>query len=270
MSEQNVILEIAPALAESDEAARLREKFGHGAPGDGDAAVLRLDEQGLSLVSGEQSLRGDFTRMLPRLKTGRISGELLVRAAKIKGADSPTAVDATAGLGEDSLLLAAAGFHVTLYERNQVIYELLRDAMTRAAAVPELAAIIARMEVRNGDSTVAMASLDVPPDVILLDPMFPARQKSALVKKKLQMIQRLESPCDDERHLLLTAMRAGPKKLIVKRPPKGPHLADIKPDHSIEGKAVRYDCFVSPKDRLHRIEGGSYTVASSTDSRGER
>ena len=220
-----------------------------------DELTLVRDEEGLALVGEGQVLRGDFTRMLPRIKAGRLNSELLVKAAKIKKAEGElTAVDATAGLGEDSLLLAAAGFRVTLYERNPVVYELLKDALERASQIPELAPVVARMTAVHADSVAGMASLETPPDVILLDPMFPARQKSALVKKKLQMIQKLEQPCDDEITLLLTAMEAKPKKLIVKRPPKGEYLAGLKPDHSIEGKAVRFDCFASPYDRLEKFK----------------
>ena len=220
-----------------------------------DELTLVRDEEGLALVGEGQMLRGDFTRMLPRIKAGRLNSELLVKAAKIKKAEGElTAVDATAGLGEDSLLLAAAGFNVTLYERNPVVYELLKDALERAAQIPELTPVVARMTAVHADSVAGMASLETPPDVILLDPMFPARQKSALVKKKLQMIQKLEQPCDDEITLLLTAMEAKPKKLIVKRPPKGDYLAGLKPDHSIEGKAVRFDCFASPYDRVEKFK----------------
>ena len=220
-----------------------------------DELTLVRDEEGLALVGEGQMLRGDFTRMLPRIKAGRLNSELLVKAAKIKKAEGElNAVDATAGLGEDSLLLAAAGFRVTLYERNPVVYELLKDALERASQIPELAPVVARMTAAHADSVAGMASLEAPPDVILLDPMFPARQKSALVKKKLQMIQKLEQPCDDEITLLLTAMEAKPKKLIVKRPPKGDYLAGLKPDHSIEGKAVRFDCFASPYDRLEKFK----------------
>ena len=220
-----------------------------------DERNLVRDEAGLALVGEGQVLRGDFTRMLPRIKAGRLSSELLVKAAKIKKAEGElTAVDATAGLGEDSLLLAAAGFNVTLYERNPLVYELLKDALDRAALSPELAPVVARMNAVHADSVAGMRVLETSPDVILLDPMFPARQKSALVKKKLQMIQKLERPCDDEIGLLLAAMEARPKKLIIKRPPKGDYLAGLKPDHSIEGKAVRFDCFVSPYDRLEKFK----------------
>ena len=216
---------------------------------------LRRDDQGLALVSEDQILRGDFTKMIPRVKAGNISKELLVKAAKIKDGNHPLrAVDATAGLGEDSLLLAAAGFQVTLFERNPVIYQLLTDALERAAEIPELASIATRMTVRNEDSIEAMKSLDFTPDVILLDPMFPERQKSALVKKKLQMIQKLETPCMNEKEIVSAAMNAKPKKLIIKRPPKGPWLAGLKPDYSNEGKAVRFDCFVNPFDRIHKFD----------------
>lgn len=219
-----------------------------------DMQLIR-DENGLSLAADGQILRGDFTKMIPRIKQGAISKELLARAAKIKDADKPlTAVDATAGLGEDSLILAAAGFHVQMFERNPVIHELLEDAINRALDIPELAGIVARMELHHGDSIEGMKNLEETPDVILLDPMFPERQKSALVKKKLQVIQKLEIPCNDEAELILTAMMAKPKKLIIKRPPKGPYLAGLKPDFSIEGKAVRFDGFASPYDRLEKFK----------------
>lgn len=217
-----------------------------------DVPVLIRTEEGLALVSEGQVLLGDFTRLLPRLK--RLQTELLVKAAKIKNPEGElTAVDATAGLGEDSLLLAAAGFRVKMFERNPVVFAMLEDALRRAAEHPELAQIVGRMEAFHADSLEAMGGLEQPPAVILLDPMFPARQKSALVKKKLQMIQKLEQPCDDEARMLLTAMEARPKKLIVKRPPKGAWLADLKPDHSIEGKAVRFDCFTSPYERIEKF-----------------
>lgn len=224
-----------------------------------DGMILSAEPEGLTLIYEDQKLRGDFTKMLPRLKQNNLPKELLVKTAKIKTADRDAdapliAIDATAGLGEDSLLLAAAGFHVKLYERNPVIHQLLQDTLRRAADIPELAGIVQRMELHHEDSIEAMKHLEHSPDVILLDPMFPERQKSALVKKKLQMIQKLEIPCADEKELLRTAMEAAPKKLIIKRPPKGPYLADMKPDYSTSGKAVRFDCIVDPQNKLHKLK----------------
>jgi 16S rRNA (guanine1516-N2)-methyltransferase len=83
--------------------------------------------------------------------------------------------------------------------------------------------------------------------LVLLDPMFPERRKSAISKKKMQLFQKLEAPCDDEAELLDAAFAAKPRKVIVKRPPKGPFLAGRKPSYSLTGKAVRYDCYVLPR-----------------------
>lgn len=248
----SIFLDIAPEFSGSEAAFHLQKHFLHD---DSASLTLRLDGEGLSLHADGQVLRGDFVKMLPRVKPGMPAHEMLVKTAKIKHADGPlTAVDATAGLGEDSILLAAAGFQVTMFEKNPVIHALLSDALERAKDIPELAEIVSRMELHHADSIEGMKSLAFRPDVILLDPMFPARQKSALVKKKLQMIQKLEFPCVDEAEMLLSAMGAGPKKLIIKRPPKGPWLAGIKPDHSTEGKAVRFDCIVNPLDRIEKFK----------------
>ena len=164
------------------------------------------------------------------------------------------AVDATAGFGEDSLLLAAAGYNVELYEYDPVIAALLRDALRRAAKSSDdaLRDAVSRMDLREGDSVSAMRAMagsNEPPDIVLLDPMFPERRKSALVKKKFQLLQQLESPCEgaDEGELLEAAEATGPRRIIIKRPLKGPYLAGRRPGYSITGKAVRYDCIVIPR-----------------------
>ena len=207
---------------------------------------LREGPDGLALSDGTMSVHGDFVRMLPRLRPGNLNRELLVKAAKVKRADDRTltAIDATAGLGDDSLLLAAAGFDVTMFERNPVIAALLRDTLERSATVPDLSPIVGRMHLVEGESTDAIPHLDFQPDVVLLDPMFPAKEKDAAAKKKLQMLQRLEQPCDDENALLEAAFAAQPRKIVVKRPVKGPHLANRKPSYSLSGKAIRYDVYV--------------------------
>ena len=224
---------------------------------------LREEPEGLTLCGNGLELRGDFTLMLPRLRPGNLQREFLVKASRIKGlGERPFAVDATAGLGEDSILLAAAGYFVRMYEHNPVIAALLRDALRRAAEIPELKEYASRMELVEGDSTEALLKMarqaldaeasaaaqetEFPavPDLILLDPMFPARQKSALIGKKLQLLQKLEMPCASEEALLAAALGTGARRVVVKRPLKGPYLAGKKPDYDITGKAIRYDCYV--------------------------
>lgn len=146
---------------------------------------LKVSRDGLSLMRDGMELRPDFAEMLPRIKQGALQREMLVKAARVKGVEAPRAVDATAGLGEDSLLLAAAGFTVTLCEADPVIAALLEDALARASAHEVLGPIVERMHLVAGDSRITLeragASMDAQPDVVYLDPMFPGRTKSAAV-----------------------------------------------------------------------------------------
>lgn len=216
--------------------------------GEGELCLL-MTAEGLALSDGNLRLSADFTPMEKRLTRANLPRELLVKAARLKNqTGQPLAVDATAGLGEDSLLLAAAGFDVRLYEYNPVIAALLRDALRRAGEVPSLSAAVSRMKVFEEDSVAALPLLEQSPDVVLLDPMFPARQKSALIKKKFQLLQQLECPCSEESALLAAAGAASPRKIIIKRPLKGPFLADKKPSYSLEGKAIRYDVHVYARE----------------------
>lgn len=209
--------------------------------------VLEETENGLCLRSGELTLLPDFDDMAKRLVPSNLNGEIIIKAARFKkNGQMLIATDATAGLGEDSLLLAASGFTVHMYEKNPVIWALLSDALARAlvsenTAVREAAS---RMILHSGDSVAAMKSIDYTPDLILLDPMFPKRQKTGLIKKKFQLLQQLENPAEDEKSLLLAAIACHPHKIIIKRPAKGPYLAGRKPSYSIRGGNIRYDCIV--------------------------
>lgn len=202
-------------------------------------------ENGLALNLEGQMIQGDFTKMLKRLTHANLSHELLVKACKIKNADFPlTIIDATAGLGEDSLLLAAAGHNVKLYERDEIIAKLLEDTLERAKSNETLSDIVGRMELYKEDSIKALTCLNYKPDIIYLDPMFPKREKTGLVKKKFQVIHVIEKPCEDGEELLNAAIAAGPKRIVIKRPLKAEFLANKKPSYSIEGKSIRYDCIV--------------------------
>lgn len=260
---EETLLTEAELLANHLNVPLTRQKPGSQKPGHhraaqekngGDQALLEndpylcFDAQGLSLRQGELALRGDFSLMAARLKRGRLSDELLVRAAKCKhGNREPLAIDATAGMGEDAFLLAAAGFSVRLYEYNPAIAALLKDALRRAAEDDTLSSIVCRMRLFEENSLDALAHLEKRPEVVLLDPMFPERKKSALVKKKFQLLHQLEWPCGSEEELLEAARSAHPRKIIIKRPVKGPFLAGCKPDYSLAGKAIRYDCFAFPE-----------------------
>lgn len=213
----------------------------------GEQLTLLVDETGLSLTGFGLTFQGDFEQMLHRLTGGRLQHEMLVHVAKTK-LENPKAVDCTAGMGEDAILLAASGYEVTLFEQNPVIAALLQDAMDRAKDHEFLGPVMNRMHLIQGNSVEILPTLEEKFDLIYLDPMFPARQKSGLVTKKLQLIQKLEQPCSSEEELFAMAVNRKPGKIVVKRPLKGANLAGKKPSYTIKGKAIRYDCFVYPEN----------------------
>lgn len=214
---------------------------------------LRLDSDGLTLVQGRMELRGDFGAMHRRVCGGHLQHEKLLRAVKWKDMPTdPLAVDATAGLGEDSFILAAAGFRVILCEYNPIIAALLEDALARAQAGAvsgnfdnrEIGEIASRMELRVGNGIDILTGLGRKPDLVYLDPMFPAKKKSGISTKKLQLFQQLETPCEKEEELLEAAFAASPGRIVVKRPVKGEPLAGRRPNYAIECRNVRYDCYL--------------------------
>ena len=209
---------------------------------EGSGLSVLFDSKGVSLTGYGLTYQGDFNNMVRRVTDGRLLHEMIAKAVKTdkKGL---TAVDATAGMGEDSLLIAACGYDVTLHEQNPVVALLLKDTVRRAKKIPELKEIASRMHVVEGNSIELLSNRLDPVDVIYLDPMFPERQKSSLINKKLQLIQKMEAPCSEEDELFDAAIKAGPSKIIVKRPLKAPYLAGRKPNYSLEGKAIRYDCY---------------------------
>ncbi|MBP5324870.1 MAG: class I SAM-dependent methyltransferase, partial [Pseudobutyrivibrio sp.] len=114
---------------------------------------LLYTEDGLTLTDGKLSIMVDFRDMLPRLKQSNLQNEMQVKAARIKGQPMPQKIiDATSGFGEDSLILAAAGFDVELYEFDDIIALLLEDGLNRAMDIPELAPIVSRMHFHHADS----------------------------------------------------------------------------------------------------------------------
>lgn len=208
----------------------------------GDYLTVLFDSRGVSLSGFGLSYQGNFENMLHRVTNGRLQHEMLAKAVKTDQ-ENLKAIDATAGMGEDSLLLAACGYQVTLYEQNPVIAILLKDALRRAQKNTVLKDIVSRMQLVEGDSIEHLNKRLDPVDVIYLDPMFPGRQKSGLINKKLQLIQKLEPPCSEETALFDAAMAAQPSKIIVKRPLKSPYLDERVPSYSLKGKAIRYDCY---------------------------
>lgn len=204
---------------------------------------LRLDaESGLALHGGSGVVRVDFVTgaVRHRRQFGGGRGQALARAVGVRGA-APSVIDATAGLGGDSFVLATLGCRVTLLERSPVVAALLADGLQRAAADPEVAPIVARMALIAGESREQLPNLSA--DVIYLDPMFPERRKRAQVKKGMQALQALLGHDSDAAALLSIARQVARRRVVVKRPATAPPLADTPPHATIETRSHRFDLY---------------------------
>jgi 16S rRNA (guanine1516-N2)-methyltransferase len=187
----------------------------------------------------------------------RGAGELIVKAVKGRSKETLRVIDATAGLGRDSAVLAGYGFSVTLLERNPIVVALLADGIERAAQSDDarLEAIVSSMQLHCVDAAAYLNTLpeSESPDVIYLDPMFPPSEKSALVKKEMRLFQQILHGADennvvDEYENLLAVARARARlRVVVKRPRKAVVLAGAAPNYSVEGKAIRFDVYVNAR-----------------------
>ena len=174
-------------------------------------------------------------------------GQHLPKAVGMKGGQSPTIIDATAGLGRDAFLLASLGSQVTLIERSDIIHQLLAAGMNAASqAGGQHKIIIDRMTLIHGDSIALLPHMHA--DVVLVDPMHPSRQKSALVKAEMRAIRDIVGVDEDQQLLVETALTMATKRVVLKWPAKAAPLAGLRPaSHQIIGKSIRYDVFMTNK-----------------------
>jgi 16S rRNA (guanine1516-N2)-methyltransferase len=158
----------------------------------------------------------------------RRRGEAVAKAVGIKGDYLPDVVDATAGLGRDAFVLASVGCRVRMLERNPVVAALLDDGLARGYADPEIGPWLQeRLQLIHASSLTALTDITPRPQVVYLDPMFPHKQKSALVKKEMRVFQSLVGPDLDADGLLEPARQLATKRVVVKRPDYAPPLADV-------------------------------------------
>ncbi len=173
--------------------------------------------------------------------------QALARAVGIKPGIRPTILDATAGLGTDSFLLASLGCKVTMLERSPILAALLHDGLERAAASHEIKDIITHnLTLVQGDSVTFMISdtKDKKPDTIYLDPMYPHSRKSALNKQDMRIVREFVGDDTDADKLLVAAIRYAQKRVVVKRPKGAPLLTGDSPAHVIKMKNSRYDVYM--------------------------
>ncbi len=217
--------------------------------------LLQVNEQYLELCKLDEPKLGaisvDFVdgAVAHRRKFGGGRGQDIAKAIGLKHGFQPHVLDATAGLGRDGFLLASLGCKVTLMERMPIVAALLDDGLARAQLSHEVADIVANMQLVQASSidnmnTVA-STLANQVDVVYLDPMYPHKEKSALVKKEMRVFQSLVGADLDADNLLAPALKLAKYRVVVKRPSYAPFLDDKKPSMSINMKKNRFDVYVN-------------------------
>lgn len=217
------------------------------------AQQLVVNEHGLSLwapalggpvqvdfISGKNAHRRQF---------GGGRGQALAKAIGLKPGFNPTVIDATAGWARDAFVLASLGCQLTLLEQQPLLAALIEDGLNRAANDSDIAGIVARMSLLNVnavDYLTALLEADWP-DVIYLDPMYPSRDKTALVKKEMQILHQLVGNDQTGAALLDIALQRAKKRVVVKRPKGAPLLNAKKPVAEVASKNTRYDLYAPIK-----------------------
>ena len=177
-------------------------------------------------------------------------GQDIAKAVGISSAYVPSVVDATAGLGRDSFVLATLGCDVIAVERQPVVAALLKDGLLRANIDDDVRPISERIHLVHDSSHRWLTEAPEKPvaDVIYLDPMFDhdPKQKAA-VKKDMQAFRSVVGQDADSDDLLGPALAAARCRVVVKRARKAEPLNGQAPSYSITGKSNRFDVYVLAK-----------------------
>lgn len=182
-----------------------------------------------------------------RFRSGEGRGQALAKAAGFSRGVTPEIVDATAGLGRDAFLLASLGARVTLIERSATMHDLLAAGLDRARAEGgAYAETVSRMTLLCGDSCALLPQLD--PQVVLVDPMHPSRNNTALVKKEMRLVREIVGTDPDAAQLMQVALETARNRVVLKWPLRAEPMPLLpKPSHQILGKSTRYDVFVKAR-----------------------
>ena len=175
-----------------------------------------------------------------RQKYGGGRQQAIAKAVGLKRGYNPKLLDATAGLGKDAFILASLNCEVTLCERNPVIHALLADGLRRLAQAGSQAPTLT-LHFQNSFDFIKKHPAEF--DVIYLDPMYPHRTKSALVKKEMRILRDLVGDDTDFDSVLEAALQNAKQRVVVKRPKSAESIGAIPPTHSIESKKTRYDVY---------------------------
>ncbi|MDH5611742.1 MAG: class I SAM-dependent methyltransferase [Gammaproteobacteria bacterium] len=187
-----------------------------------------------------------------RQQFGGGRGQAIAKAIGLKQGKTPSVLDVTAGLARDAYVLATLGCQMTLVEKSPILSTLIKDGINRGLENEQSAKILSQnFDLHSQDAINYLKNIEKIqyPEVIYLDPMFPERKKSALVKKDMQILQRLLGKNENSEVLVESALKCAKERVVVKRPAHAPYLTETKPSISIHSKKTRYDIYLTASSK---------------------
>lgn len=209
---------------------------------EGCLKLVKLDEPKLN------GIYVDFIHgtLAHRRQFGGGRSEAIAKAIGIKGNTLPSVIDVTAGLGRDAFVIASLGCSVRMIERHPVVAALLADGLSRGYQDENIGCWLKhRLTLIHASSITRLSGISPAPDVVYIDPMYPHRKKSALVKKEMRLFRDLVGNDDDADQLLKPALQLAKKRVVVKRPDYAPPLLNANPQTSIKTKNHRFDIYIT-------------------------
>lgn len=227
---------------------QLSERYGFTIIESPSESYLDYTKSGLAYVFTQGKKRKELnvnfldSEIQQRISKKNLKSELLIKACLMleKHSTPLTILDATAGFGIDSFLLAASGAKVTMLERSPMMAALLEDGLER---VSEYAHHFS-LSLYHQDATQFLITEDNKQlfDVIYLDPMHPERRSAAVNESMSVLRQHVGEDPDFIDVFNLARTRAG-KRVVVKWPVKADSILP-KPNFSYRARAIRYDCYI--------------------------
>lgn len=215
---------------------------------------LRSIDHKLTLIYEDQSVFCDFlnAKYLTEVRQNysRSEGVYSFLKSLSKEKKQLSILDLTAGLGRDLFKFVLAGHKVECYERDPVLYLLLKDGVSRFFESDDLKALKEQFKLEGdfscklhfGDSRKMLKKNKEFYDLIYFDPMFEDKRKKAAPKKHMQIIKGLVSRADVDKEAAIVDALKSSKVVVLKA--SSFSSKDLKPQRVLSFKGFSYYVFV--------------------------
>ena len=213
---------------------------------------LKTIESRITLTYENQSLYCDFLSLkyLTEVRQNYSRSEGVYSFLKLPSKDKRLSIlDLTAGLGRDLFKFVLAGHKVKGYERDPLLYLILKDGVDRFFRSKKLEVLKKQFRLEEnffcefyfGDSYKELKKSEESYDLIYFDPMFEDGRKKAAPKKHMQVIKNLVSKSRvDREDVIIDALKKS-KTVVLKA--SNFTSKNLKPQRVLSLKGFKYYLF---------------------------